>query len=206
MERSTKARRLHSIIGLTMLLPFFGWALTGFVFYIKPGYAQAYESLQPRLYPLADSPQVKPDPAWLEFRLVKTALGDHLLARTQDGWMHLDPATMRLRDQPTEEEIRRLVTDAFSINPQRYGQIERIEDKTVFTTTGVRVNIDWNRLSLQQRGRDTDRIDLLYRIHYLQWTGIAAIDKTIGPAGLILVILLAILGVRLAVTSRREAT
>jgi hypothetical protein len=200
-----KARRLHSLIGLTLLIPFFGWALTGFVFFIKPGYAQAYESLQPRLYLLADSPQVKPDPTWLEFRLVKTALGDHLLARTADRWLHLDPATMRVKDQPDEDEIRRLVTDAISVNPQRYGRVERVSGNTIFTDTGVRINLDWNRLSLQQRGRDTDRIDLLYRIHYLQWTGVEAIDKTLGPAGLILVVALAILGVRLAVTSRRNA-
>ncbi len=200
-----QTRRLHTIIGLIMLIPFFGWVLTGFVFYLKPGYAGAYELLQPRTYPLADSPQIKPDSAWLEFRYVKTALGDHLLAKTADGWQHFDPATMRVREKPSEEEIRTLVTDAFSTNPQRYGQIERIEGKTIFTDTGVRVSLDWNRLSLQQRGRDTDRIDLLYKIHYLQWTGIEAIDKALGPAGLILVAALGMLGIRLAITSRKKA-
>lgn len=198
-------RKLHTVIGLIMLIPFFGWVLTGFVFFIKPGYAQAYEALQPRTYPLIGSASIKPDPAWLEFRCVRTALGDHLLAKTADGWLHLDPATMRVREQPDEKEIRTLVTDAFSINPERYGHIERISGKTIFTDTGVRINFDWNRLSLEQRGRDTDRIDLLYKIHYLQWTGVEAIDKVLGPAGLILVTALSILGIRLAITSRRRA-
>jgi hypothetical protein len=200
-----EVRRLHTIIGLIMLIPFFGWTLTGFVFYIKPGYAEAYELLQPRTYPLNSSASVKPDPSWLEFRCVRTVLGDHLLAKTADGWLHLDPATMQAREQPDGEGIRKLVTDAFSINPERYGHIERISDKTIFTDTGVRINLDWNRLSFQQRGRDTDRIDLLYRIHYLQWTGVEAIDKVIGPAGLILVMALAVLGIRLAIASRRKA-
>ncbi|HEY7544626.1 MAG TPA: hypothetical protein VID27_07080 [Blastocatellia bacterium] len=200
-----KARRLHTIIGLIMLVPFFGWTLTGFVFYIKPGYAQAYELLQPRTYPLSSSQPIKPDPSWLEFRCVRTVLGDHLLAKTADGWLHLDPMTMRVREQPDEEETRKLVTDAFSINPERYGHIERINGNTIFTDTGVRINLDWNRLGFQQRGRDTDRIDLLYKIHYLQWTGVAAIDKVLGPTGLILVMSLAVLGIRLAITSRRKA-
>jgi hypothetical protein len=34
---------------------------------------------------------------------------------------------------------------------------------------GVRqVTFDWEGMSLRQPGRDTDRIDFLYRIHYLQ--------------------------------------
>ena len=43
-----RARILHRIIGIALLLPFFGWAITGMVFFIKPGYAGAYEILTPR--------------------------------------------------------------------------------------------------------------------------------------------------------------
>ena len=60
------------------------------------------------------------------------------------------------------------------------------------------VTFDWNRLSLQQRGRDTDRIDLLYKVHYLQWTGQKTADKVLGLAGLTLLIVLTLLGARLA--------
>ena len=31
-------RRAHRMLGLILLLPICGWAVTGFVFFIKPGY------------------------------------------------------------------------------------------------------------------------------------------------------------------------
>jgi hypothetical protein len=61
----------------------------------------------------------------------------------------------------------------------------------------VRVTIDWNRLALAQRGADTDRIDFFYKIHYLQWTGVAALDKALGGLGITLVLILSALGARL---------
>ena len=48
-----------------MLLPFVGWALTGAVFFIKPGYAGAYELLAVRTYPLDDNMPVRIQ-AWRE--------------------------------------------------------------------------------------------------------------------------------------------
>jgi hypothetical protein len=57
--------------------------------------------------------------------------------------------------------------------------------------------LDWNKLSLFQRGKDTDRIDLLYKIHYLQWTGIKPLDKVLGMLGILLVLALSALGARL---------
>ncbi len=54
------------------------------------------------------------------------------------------------------------------------------------------------RLSLRQRGRDTERIDLLYRIHYLQWTGIPNLDRLLGALALTFVLALTLLGLRLA--------
>jgi hypothetical protein len=42
------------------------------------------------------------------------------------------------------------------------------------------------------------RIDLLHRIHYLQWTGVRTLDKVLGLAGILLVIALSVLGVRIA--------
>ena len=69
---------------------------------------------------------------------------------------------------------------------------------TATTDTGVKVSIDWNSMSLQQRGRDTDRIDLLYKIHYLEWTGVKIVDRVLGLTGLILVMVLTTLGAWLA--------
>jgi hypothetical protein len=193
-----RARAFHRVIGIILLLPFFGWALTGLVFFIKPGYAGAYEALSPKTYPLGRAVTVNPDPAWLEFRYIKTVLGEHLLVRTDAGWSHLNPADGRPRARPTEDEIRALLKDAFSANPRRYGNVIRVSGDTASTDTGVEVTVNWDRLSLQQRGMDTDRIDLLYKVHYLQWTGVALIDRVLGISGIVLTLALTVLGAWLA--------
>ena len=193
-----KTRKLHRIIGLVMLLPLFGWAITGFVFFVKPGYDGAYELLQPKTYPMDGDPVAwTPNPSWLEVRCFKTVLGNHLLVRTAQGWQHLDPATLTVRAKPNDDDIKKLLQDAFSANPERYGQVSTIEDTTATTTTNVKVALNWNRLSLQQTGKDTDRIDLLYKIHYLQWTGVKWLDRALGILGLALIVTLSLLGLLL---------
>jgi hypothetical protein len=148
-------RKLHRLIGLVLLLPFIGWAVTGVVFFTKPGYGAAYDALPIKTYPIEGPLAVRPDPAWQEDRYVRTILGLHLLVRTGKGGV-------------------------------------------AATDTGAVVRFDWNRLTLQQRGRDTDRIDRLYKIHYLQWTGNEGADKILGLTGLTLLIVLTALGARLA--------
>jgi len=192
-----KTRILHRIVGLVMLLPLIGWAVTGAIFFLKPGYGGAYESLPVKTYPLTSRIALQTDPAWLEIRVVKTILGEHLLARTSAGWQQLDPRSLQPKPAPSEDELRALLADAFAINPARYGQIATVEGNTTTTDTGIRVTLDWNRLALSQRGKDTDRIDFFYRIHYLQWTGVAALDKALGALGIALVLILSLLGARL---------
>ena len=187
-------RNLHRVIGILMLLPLIGWCVTGFVFFIKPGYEGAYELLQPKTYPLDGPLAISPDPSWLEFRYLRTVIGNHLLVRTAQGWQHLDPATLALRRKPTSDEVKALMLDAFSLNPSRYGRIAKVTGETVTTDTDVRVTLNWNRLSLQQAGKDTDRIDRLYKIHYLQWTGVKWVDQILGITGLTLVAILSFLG------------
>lgn len=187
-------RKLHRIAGIVMLLPLLGWALTGAMFFLKPGYSGAYETLPVKSYPFESEIKVTPDPAWLEMRLVHTILGEHLLARTSRGWLHYDPRNVQLRNEPSTEEIRALVNDAISTNPTRYGGIRSVEGSHVITDTGIRVDLDWSRLALSQRGADTDRIDALYKIHYLQWTGMKAVDQVLGALGILLVVSLSVLG------------
>jgi len=192
-------RTIHRVIGIILLLPFLGWAATGFVFFLKPGYAGAYEILTPKTYPLNGVASITPDPGWLEYRYFKTVLGEHLIARTEKGWVQLNPNDKQPRSAPTRTEMELLLKDAFTANPKRYGEVTDLSGFTAKTSTGVEVTIDWSRLSLQQRGKDTDRIDLLYRIHYLQWTGVKTVDRVLGFAGLTLVIVLTLLGARLAI-------
>ena len=192
-----RTRTLHRVIGIILLLPFVGWATTGLVFFIKPGYTGAYEVLAPKLYPIKNQLLISGDPNWLEVRYLRTILGDHLLVRTESGWMNLNPDDKRAR-LATSDETRRLVQDALSVNPNRYGQIVPVNGDTITTDTGVVVTIDWNRMTLQQTGTDTKWIDLLYRIHYLQWTGVKSIDRIVGFTGITLVLVLTGLGARLA--------
>ena len=191
-------RKLHRLIGIVMLLPLAGWAVTGAVFFIKPGYGAAYDSLAVRTYPLENPVTVRPDPAWREVRYLRTILGPHLIVRTDKGWVQLDPATLQPARAPAEEDVKRLLVDAFTADPARYGHIVSMADGVATTDTGAVITFDWHRLSLQQRGRDTDRIDRLYKVHYLQWTGDKTVDKVLGLAGLTLLVTLSVLGARLA--------
>lgn len=190
-------RKLHRIAGIVMLLPLIGWAVTGAFFFLKPGYSGAYETLPVKSYPFESEIKVTPDPEWLEVRLVKTILGEHLLARTSRGWLNYDPRSLQLRNEPSTEEMRALVNDAISTNPARYGRIVSVEGGNLITDTGIRITLDWNRLALSQRGVDTDRIDALYRIHYLQWTGMKSVDQALGALGILMVASLSALGAML---------
>jgi uncharacterized iron-regulated membrane protein len=193
-----RTRTAHRVIGIILLIPLVGWAITGLVFFIKPGYTGAYEVLTPKFYPINNQVLISENPNWLEVRYLRTILGDHLLVRTESGWMNLNPNDKRPRSAATDDETRRLVQDAFSMNPKRYGQIVSVNGNTVTTDTGVVVTIDWNRMSLQQTGKDTKWIDSLYRIHYLQWTGVRSIDRVVGLTGITLVLILTGLGASLA--------
>ena len=196
--RPMTVRRLHRILGIVMLLPFVGWAITGIVFFTKPGYGAAYDALAVTTYPLERPLTVQPDPAWREVRYLRTILGAHLIVRTATGWVHLNPVTLQPAPLPPDEEVKRLLADAFIASPVRYGRILRLDGGVATTDTGAVITVDWNRLALQQRGRDTDRIDLLYKVHYLQWTGQKSVDKVLGLGGLTLLIALTALGARLA--------
>lgn len=203
LKVSLKIRNLHSLLGLLMLIPFVGWALTGLVFLIKPGYKDAYEIVQVKNYPLDKELTVKPLSEWLEMRYLKTVIGEHLLVKTANGWLHLDPKTLQTRSIASAEEIKRLAEDAFSKNPQRYGKIVAIENRRIVTDSGVTVTIDWETLTFSQTGQDTKIIDTLYRIHYLQWTGFKLFDKLLSVTAISLLLLLNILGIYLLLEKRK---
>jgi hypothetical protein len=136
-------------------------------------------------------------------RLLRTVAGDHVLVRAPAGRQHLDAAGRPLT-LPGEPALRALLDDAIRDERARYGEIASLErdeagaSASARTTSGVTIDLDWTTLALSQSGRDTRRIDALYRIHYLQWTGVAALDRVLGVAGLASLVALAALGLRLA--------
>ena len=190
-------RRLHRFLGWCLILPFFVWALTGLVFFIKPGYQAAFSSLTVKTYPISNAIQLTPQPEWQEIKLLQTVLGTHLMVKQSDSWQQLNLKDFTARPQPSADDLELLIKDAISVDPTRYGeQLLRTEQGFV-TATGVQIQLDWASLSLSQQGKDTELINNLYKAHYLQWTGQKTIDQTLGVIGLVLLMLTTLVGIRL---------
>lgn len=192
-----KTRKLHKLIGLVLVLPMLGWTITGIVFFVKPGYQGAFEQLSIKNYPLSQSLTIRPQENWQEVKVVKTILGDHLLVKANNKSAHLEPVSLLAKPEPTPLQFKALLNDAFSQNEARYGEIERVNGLSVQTSTGVEVTLDWNSLRLSQKGQDTQLINLLYQVHYLQWTPYKGLNQVLGIFGLVLLISLTLLGVRI---------
>ena len=180
-----------------------GWTITGVIFFIKPGYQGAYEQLSIKTYPLSDSIVVRPKSDWQEMKLVSTILGDHLLVKTKNKTKHLDPNSLLPKLEPSETQFKALLLDAFSRNSERYGEVVTLDGLSAQTNTGVEIKLDWNNLRLSQKGQDTELINLLYKVHYLQWTPSKNFNQFLGILGLILLALLTVLGVRIYLRNRR---
>lgn len=198
-----KSRKLHKIIGLILVLPMLGWTITGIIFFIKPGYQGAYEQLSIKTYPLSDSIVVRPKSDWQEMKLVSTILGDHLLVKTKNKTKHLDANSLLPKLEPSETQFKALLLDAFTGNSERYGEVVTLDGLSARTNTGVEIKLDWNNLRLSQKGQDTELINLLYKVHYLQWTPSKNFNQFLGILGLILLALLTVLGVRIYLRNRR---
>lgn len=193
-----KLKRWHLLLGYVLFVPFILWSATGIVFHLKPGYAGAYEKLSVRQYPAKATRPLNVQPGWLEVRALETILGQHLLVRTENGWQHLDPISLNPKPFPDQQSLQLLVQDAMDVNSARYGEITTINKEGIRTSTEVLINLDWNTLTFRQSGRDTRTINWLYRIHYLEWTGIEALDKVVGILGPLFVVLIAMFGLTTA--------
>ena len=186
-------KRLHKILGLLMLLPILGWVVTGVLFFIKPGYQAAFTPLTVKTYPLDASLQIQPSADWQQLKLLHTVLGHHLLVMQQGEPLHLDAATLQ-PFTPSLEQTRLLLDEAITADLKRYGRVIEWDGRQGLTDTGVELTLDWQRLSLAQVGPDTQRINLWYKIHYLQWTPFNAVNEVLGIVGLGLLLLLSFCG------------
>ena len=196
------SRRVHRILGWCLILPFFVWAFTGLVFFIKPGYQAAFSSLTVKTYPISKVVQLIPKPEWQEIKLLQTVLGTHLMVKQSDSWQQLDLNDFTVRPQPTADDFELLIQDAISVDPKRYGKQVLTTEQGFVTDTGVLIQLDWASLSLSQQGKDTELINNLYKAHYLQWTGQKTLDQVLGVLGLILLMLTTVVGVRLLIRRR----
>lgn len=195
-------RRIHRFLGWCLILPFFVWALTGLVFFIKPGYQAAFSYLVVKTYPINTAIQLKPQPEWQEIKLLQTVLGTHLMVKQSDSWQQLDLNDFTVRPQPSTDDLQLLIKDAISVDPKRYGEQLLKTEQGFVTDTGVQIQLDWASLSLSQQGKDTELINNLYKAHYLQWTGQKTLDQGLGVIGLVLLMLTTVLGIRLLIRRR----
>jgi hypothetical protein len=198
-----RSRKTHKIIGLILVLPMLGWTLTGLIFFIKPGYSGAYEQLKLKTYPLEESIVVSSSMKWEEAKLIKTILGHHLLVKAAGKVKHLDPVSLLPKEIPSSMQYESLLVDAFSKNKERYGNVVSIKGYKAHTSTGIEVNLDWQRLTLSQTGQDTKIINLLYKVHYLQWSPFKGFNQLLGIVGLLLLITLTVFGIKIFVKSRQ---
>ena len=201
-KRTIESRKLHKIIGLILVLPMLGWTFTGLVFFIKPGYQGAYQQLSVKRYPLSQSIALTPQDHWQKISVVKTVLGDHLLVQANNKSLHLDLNSLHALPEPTTAEFEALLNDAFTNDQERYGEIVSTDGLTAKTSTGVKVTLNWKSLTLSQQGQDTQLINLLYQVHYLQWTPSKELNQARGILGLILLMSLTVLGVRMYIKQR----
>lgn len=197
-----KSLHWHRWFGLALTAPLLIWIVTGAVFLARPGYEAAYSDLAVKSYPLSERSGPTPRADWHEVRRLRTVLGPHLLVRTDDGWRQRDPESFSARERPTEREVRALISDAIG-GHERYGRIEAVSGDRIDTSTGVRIELDWPTLSLDQRGRDTRWISWSYDVHSVEWTGIAALDKLLGALVLLLLATSSGIGVWLALRPSR---
>jgi uncharacterized iron-regulated membrane protein len=195
-------RRIHRFLGWCLILPFFVWALTGLVFFIKPGYQAAFSYLTVKTYPISNVVQLTPQPEWQEIKLLQTVLGTHLMVKQSGSWQQLNLTDFTVRAQPSAEDLQLLMKDAISVDPKRYGQQLLKTEQGFETDTGVQIQLDWASLSLSQQGKDTELINNLYKAHYLQWTGQKTLDQVLGVIGLILLMLTTVVGIRLLIRRR----
>lgn len=198
------SRRVHKLIGILLLLPMLVWSITGFIFFLKPGYARAYEPIDIKRYPLGELPEIAPNEDRTELRWIRSILGLHALQTSNTGTVQIHPQSGEPREQPDQEQIKRLLEDALGAkDADVWGKIAEITGSEAVTDTGIHLKLDWQRMSIYQSGPDTDRINFYYDLHYLRWTGRKTIDQILGSLGLVLVMLAALSGARLLWLSRR---
>jgi hypothetical protein len=224
-------RATHRIAGLALVVPLVLWIVTGFLFHVKPGWNEAYESLAaPPPGPLPWE-HVVFSPAAVKARGLldpgPVALAPHpsgLVAYfgLREGRPAAVDGTSGEPIPPASEGATRafaLAAISASRHAESYGTIVSVEPAShrsaltgvespalLFRTSGgKRVLVDRITGEVRQSGNLNERIDLLYRIHYLQWTPWKPVNIALVLAASLLALVLAASGLRLLFTPASRA-
>jgi uncharacterized iron-regulated membrane protein len=202
-------RRLHRWLAIVLVIPLIVWSLTGLLFHWKPGWSRAYDMLDAEkpgpLSHLDKLAGVLAAEAVTHVEMFETTLGPLARITTAKGDELWDPETGLRRSPLAIDAAQALAVDAMSRSPHHaaYGAIKQVSATSTTVTlelvAGPVVEIGRNDARLSQRGPDTERIEWLYRIHYLQWTGNKAVVRVLALVGLLLIWLVLIPGVVLFV-------
>jgi len=195
-------RKTHQVLGLILLIPIVLWSLTGIFFLIKPGYEGAYQKISPKLYNLDSSFSIAPRKNWNEIRLLKTALGYHLIVKADGQYKHLNPVTLQKQVFPSAAQLRLLFNDAIAKDSKRYGSITEIINNKAYTDNGIEISLDWSNLTLTQQGKDTQLIRIFYKIHYMEWLANPLINKGFGALTIALLLILSAAGLIIYINRR----
>jgi uncharacterized iron-regulated membrane protein len=211
--------RIHRWLAIVLAVLLVVWSLTGLLFHLKPGWRRAYDMpsverhdrplAMETLVPIAAIRTSGGEPID-SLELFDSALGPLYRVATTKGTELVD-ATTGMRSSPLSEASALLLAkDALSRSRERaaYGEPGRVsvtdDDVRIEMSGGPVVLVGRTDARISQRGSDTDRIDWLYRIHYLQWTGNASIDRVLAVVGLVLIWAVMIPGIVLFVRALRR--
>ena len=157
--------RLHRWLAIGLVAFLVVWSVTGLLFHLKPGWDRAYDMLSVERG---------------KTETLDTVVGP--LVRTNG----------RLATPLSEADARALALDAIARSPFHadYGEVTSVAsvgDVVRVELAHATVEVGRDDARIRQHGKDTERIDWLYRIHYLQWTGNPSIDKVLAVLGLALI-------------------
>jgi uncharacterized iron-regulated membrane protein len=213
--------RVHRWLAIVLVAPLVVWSITGLLFHLKPGWDRAYDQLS------AERPAGLQPGAVASLAAIEAALGGVTITRlelfdsvlgplcrvtTSTGEELFDATTAKRRSPLSIEDARAIAVDAVSRSTHHAAYGEPLDTKETDDTVRVRfaggstVDVDRHAARLSQRGADTDRIDWLYRIHYLQWTGKRGLDRVLGVVGLMLIWAVFVPGIVLFVRRARRAS
>lgn len=220
-------RRFHRLLGLILVLPLALWVFTGLLFHIKYRYDEAYEALAIPHPSQPDWSKAKASPASvIESGIAEgpLVLGVHPSGRlVYYGKLGakpvvVDAATGEELSQASQEEGRAWLATALANSPHaaRYGQVVASETTTsrsmrtgtqdpalVVHMSGSKVvRVDLVTGEIAQTGALNDFIDATYRLHYLQWTPWKPVNILMELASVVLVLVLAATGLRMARAKR----
>ncbi len=193
--------RVHRWLAIVLAALLIVWSLTGLLFHLKPGWGRAYDMLSVERHdrPLALDMLQPPVSIHMpggepiqRLELFDSALGPLYRVRTAAGTALFDAKTGTQRVLLPEDAVL-LAKDAISRSSERgaYGEpVERITNSDTIKLVmsgGPVLLVGRNDARISQRGADTDRIDWLYRMHYLQFTGNHTVDRILAIVGLLLI-------------------